>query len=37
MLLYCLRALKDGEPVYLADAVDVMRSRRQESGLNAFE
>ena len=35
-LLYCLRRLKEGERVYLAVAMDVMRSTRQESGLKSL-
>ena len=33
VVLYCLTRLKDGELVYLADAVDAMRSARQRAGL----
>ena len=35
MLLYCL--LKEDELVYFADAMDVMRSTRQESGLMSLQ
>ncbi|CAM9483142.1 unnamed protein product [Laminaria digitata] len=36
VLLYFLRRLKDGELVYLADAVDVMRSARLRAGVKSL-